>query len=275
MNLLIDIGNTRIKWALQGSEVWQPGHPILRQNKAFKDLARPTWKELDVPGRVIISCVAGTDYTKSVRTWIKRRWKIDPEFLQPQATQFGVTNAYKEPERLGADRWASLLAAHDAYRQPVVVVDCGTAITVDAIDADGRHLGGLISPGFELMTESLASNAPGIEIIDTHNTDIPLLGGSTEVGVTGGVLYTVVAFVDRVFADLKTELGKTTKLLITGGDAERIQPLLSTQPVLDSDLVLKGLGVFARNTGVTTESTVAPADEVEQGIDVEAAVCDS
>ena len=248
MNLLIDIGNARIKWALQDKDSWKTGLPLLRQQKAFKDLARPAWKELDPPERVVVSNVAGTDYEKSVRTWVKRRWKITPEFLIPKARQCDVNNAYASPERLGADRWASLMAAHAHYDGPAVVIDCGTAITIDAIAEDGRHLGGLIVPGMELMSGSLTGNTTGVHIVEKDNQDVSLLGRSTEAGVSGGVLYTAVALIDRVCLDLRAELGNTVNLLITGGDAERIRPLLSRPPDYDPDLVLKGLAVFAKET---------------------------
>lgn len=271
MNLLVDIGNARIKWALQSTDDLQTGQPMLREGKAFKDIARPAWKELDAPERIVIANVAGGEYEKSVITWLKRRWKVAPEFLRATGTELGVTNAYKEPGRLGADRWACLLAAHAACDVPVIVVDCGTAITIDALTADGRHLGGLIAPGIDLMTASLSSRAPGIEILNNENRDIALLGGSTEVGVAGGVLYTAVSLVDRVFTDLRAELGKSARQIITGGDALRITPLLSTQPLHEPDLVLKGLAAYAVATAVAEESP----DNDNEPVAREAAVCDS
>lgn len=270
MNLLVDIGNARIKWALQEGDSWTSGSPLVRQNKAFKDLARPAWKELETPARVLVSSVAGGDYDKSVHTWVKRRWKLAPEFLRSSKAQCGVTNAYKEPERLGNDRWAYLLAARAASRAPTIIVDCGTAITVDALAADGRHLGGLIAPGMELMASSLTSKAPCIEILDRENHDIALLGSSTEVGVTGGVLYTAVSLVDRVFQDLRSELGNSARLVITGGDAERILPLLTAKPLLETEMVLKGLAVFAESTRPEEETVVE-----EKPIHAEVVGCDS
>lgn len=267
MNLLVDIGNARIKWALQDAGKLQVGLPLIRSNKAFKDIARPAWKDLEPPRRVIVSNVAGSDYEKSVRTWIKRRWKVAPEFLCATQKQGGVVNAYKEPARLGADRWASLLAARERYQGPVVIVDCGTAITIDAMAADGRHLGGLIAPGIDLMVSSLTDKAPGIAIADRENQDIVLLGSSTEVGLSGGVLYAAVSLVDRVLLDLKSELGPATKQIITGGDAERIRALLSTQPVYEPDLVLIGLATFAQSS--ETEITD------EEPVTAEAMACDT
>jgi len=113
----------------------------------------------------------------------------------------------------------------------------------------------------------LTNSAPGIEIIDSENHDIVLLGSSTEVGVTGGVLYTAVSLVDRVFIDLKSELGKSAMQIITGGDAGRITPLLSSQPIYEPDLVLKGLAAFAR----ANETNIVE----QQPVVTRAAACDT
>lgn len=246
MILLVDIGNARIKWAVQEGENWTGGEPLLRQKRAFKDIARPAWKELETPERVIVSNVAGDDYRKSVHTWVKRRWKIAPEFLPVNESLCGVNNAYPVPERLGADRWAALLAVHAHYKGASVVVDCGTAITLDAITADGMHKGGLIVPGIELMTDSLTGNAPGIQLEEPPEPQVSLLGRSTETAVMGGVLYTAVALVDRAFLDLRSALGKRTNLVITGGDAGRVVELLEPRPQWEPELVLKGLAVYAQ-----------------------------
>jgi type III pantothenate kinase len=255
MNLLVDIGNARIKWALQAADSWQTGEPVLRREKAFKDLARPTWKDLETPDRVIIANVASDEYRKSVHTWVKRRWKITPEFLCAEAQRCGVSNAYLEPQRLGADRWACLLALHAHYKGPAVVVDCGTAITIDAIAGDGAHLGGLIVPGMDLMTTALTSKAPGVQIEDKDSQEISLLARSTEAAVTGGVLYTAVALVDRVLLDLRAELGKAASMLLTGGDAGRVLPLLSSEPVRQPGLVHL---VPALSRSTTGRDTAAP-----------------
>jgi type III pantothenate kinase len=192
--------------------------------------------------------VAGREYEKSVSTWVKRRWKLSPEFIHADASQCGVTNAYEDPERLGADRWANLIAAHAHYRGPVVIIDCGTAITIDAMDASGTHLGGLIVPGMDLMSAALVGNAAGIELRELESESVSLLGSSTELAVAGGILYAVVALVDRVCQDLRAELGKATRVIVTGGDAGRVLPLLSQRARHDPDLVLKGLAVFAEGT---------------------------
>ncbi|VAW75250.1 Pantothenate kinase type III, CoaX-like [hydrothermal vent metagenome] len=246
MILFVDIGNTRIKWALQNGDDWISGTPLMRGNKAFKDIARPAWKDFDPPERVIVSNVAGPELEKPVHTWIKRRWKLAPEFLSSQAEQCGVTNAYSKPERLGSDRWATLIAAHKLCRGPVIILSCGTAITVDALSADGRHLGGLIMPGIELMISSVCAGAADVNIEDSGSDEISLLASSTEAAVLGGSLYTAVSLLDRISADLRGELGAEASVLLTGGDAPRLMPLLESQTRYEPELVLKGLAVFAR-----------------------------
>ncbi len=245
MNLLLDIGNARIKWALGDLEQFRVEEPMPHDGKPFKDLARPCWKELEAPDRVIVSNVRGSDYEKSVQTWVRRRWKVTPEFLRSEAQCCGVSNAYSQPDRLGVDRWASLFAIHANYSGPSVVVDCGTAITIDAIDGDGRHQGGLIVPGMELMKTALAEHAPGIQLAETAVEESSLLAQSTEAAVSGGILYTATSLIDRVFMDLNAELGSRANLIITGGDALRVRPLLSQQPSYDPHLVLEGLAVYA------------------------------
>ena len=252
MNLLLDIGNTRIKWATENEGNLTPGEPLPHDGKLFKDIARPTWKELEAPSRVIVSNVRGEDYAKSVHTWVRRRWKITPEFVRAESECCGVTNAYTAPARLGADRWVSMFAAVAEYTLPAIVVDCGTAITVDAIDANGKHYGGLIAPGLELMTSSLMQNAPDVELGDDETPQASLLGHSTEAAVSGGVLYAAISMIERVVTDLRTELGGTATAIITGGDAQRILPLLSGQVQHDPDLILKGLAVYAREVECVT-----------------------
>lgn len=250
MNLLIDIGNTRIKWALQNEEDWVSGTPLIRGDKAFKDIARPAWKELEAPERVVVSNVAGAEFEKSVRTWVKRRWKILPEFLHSQAEQCGVTNAYSKPEKLGNDRWAALIAARALCPGPAVILSCGTAITIDALAADGRHLGGLITPGIDLMISSVCAKATDVNIEDGDSAEIALLASSTESAVLGGSLYAAVSLLDRVSADLSGELGGRVTVLLSGGDADRLMPLLAFKSRYEPELVLKGLSVFSRETAV-------------------------
>ncbi|MEE9343860.1 MAG: type III pantothenate kinase [Gammaproteobacteria bacterium] len=250
MNLLLDIGNSRIKWALSNDDDWTVGEPLLREGKAFKDIARPAWKTLDTPERVIVSTVSGADFEKSVRTWVKRRWKVDPEFLVAEESCCEVTNAYKTPTDLGADRWAALLAVHSLYSCPCCVIDCGTALTIDVLAVDGSHQGGLIVPGLDLMVSSLTGAADQISLETDSVEEISLMARDTASAVKGGALYTTVAALDRICADILGVMGREMRVIMTGGDVQRVMPLLDlhTQPELIPDLVLRGLAVYSNQS---------------------------
>lgn len=247
MILLIDIGNTRLKWAFVNGEELRDPASTHREDKEFKDLAKAHWAELEPPERVLVCNVAGPAWKKSANLWIKRRWKVAPEFVQVEAEACGVHNAYKDPKQLGADRWAALLAAHEIARDGACIIDCGTAITIDALAADGHHLGGLIVPGLSMMARSLIERAPDIHEPVPHNaSEVALFACDTDNAVGGGALYAAVSLLDRAVADVQAELGPELTVLITGGDAERVAPLLKSRPVMEPHLVLKGLARMAR-----------------------------
>ncbi|MEE9492366.1 MAG: type III pantothenate kinase [Gammaproteobacteria bacterium] len=248
MNLLLDIGNSRIKWALQRDEGLEVKEPLLRNDKAFKDIARPAWKDLESPVRVIISSVAGETFDKSIRTWIKRRWKMYPDFLRSESDCCGVSNAYQEPEYLGSDRWAALIATHSLYHSPAIIIDCGTALTIDAIDAEGQHKGGLIIPGLDMMVNALKTGAADLSSDVNTVDEISLLARDTVSAIKAGTLYTMAAAIDTICQDLSYEMGDQTVAVLTGGDIQRVLPLLACEPKIHDDLVLQGIAIFADQT---------------------------
>lgn len=250
MILLLDIGNTCMKWAfLQEGRLEQPGS-VLRGDKDFKDLAKACWHDCEAPQRVLVCNVAGPAMKKSATLWIKRHWKQDPKFIQSEAESCGVRNAYFEPKKLGADRWAALIGARHLVPGPACVIDCGTAITIDALAEDGRHLGGLIIPGLALMARSLIDRAPDIHEPSSDNgSEVALFARDTDNAVTGGALYAAVSLLDRAVADVTAELGPQLAVIITGGDGERIAQLLRSQARVEPQLVLEGLAHMAVQDG--------------------------
>lgn len=243
MKLLLDIGNTRVKWAvLEQGELRATGSAPHRGRK-LEAMATEYWSGLPAPTRVVAVNVAGTDIERELRTWCETQWKLTPRFVTATAQAAGISNAYAEPGRLGADRWAAIIGAYHAYGAPACVIDCGTAITIDAVDVDGRHRGGLILPGVQLMRQSLYRETRGIP--DEGGGAAVLLGRDTRAAVTGGTLYAAAACIDRVAADLTTQLGGPMRLLLTGGDTELLRPLLRGRYEFDPHLVLRGLAVVA------------------------------
>ena len=246
MVLLMDIGNTRLKWGvLESDGSIQPGQPIVVSD-GFLDELNSTWADQFVPERILVSSVASAEIENDVAQWSREMGLVKIDFVHSQAEAFGVRNAYEQPEKLGVDRWLSLIAMASRKQLPACVVDCGTALTLDVLDQQGQHLGGLIVPGLGLMHESLVRRTSGIR----NSTEIPggLLGSNTDSAIQSGIIHAACGLVERVFGQLRDEMGKDLKLYITGGDASRVAREVSFESVLAPALVLEGLAAIARET---------------------------
>lgn len=250
MILLVDAGNTRIKWAELEKGVLQPGAVLLRRGGTEDiEVASASWSGLSTPARVLVASVAGTEFRSLLTAWSRRCWGLEPEFICSQPEGFGVTNAYPDPQRLGVDRWLALIAARRVLAGPVCVIDCGTALTIDVMAGDGVHLGGLIMPGLGLMRRALLDNTADIRaaLEDAAPQARALLAKDTHGGVMGGTIYAAVATIDRIMRDLGEEIDGRLACLLTGGDSEALLPLLSTNFDFhhEPDLVLQGLAIVA------------------------------
>lgn len=248
MILLIDIGNSRVKWAGLQRGKRATGHSAPRPpENEWEAFAAMAWGTLRAPKKILVCNVAGQNHAEALRAWTLQHWQVEPRFILAQTAAYGVHNAYTVPERLGADRWVALIAARARWKTALCVVDAGTAITLDVIDADGAHLGGLILPGIEMMRRSLLERSEGIRLAaDTPAPgDISLLARDTRDGIDGGTLYAAVAAIDRIIADTGAALNLSLTRVITGGDAETILPLLAGPYHHVPELVLDGLAVIA------------------------------
>ncbi|MBK8162014.1 MAG: type III pantothenate kinase [Gammaproteobacteria bacterium] len=248
MILLVDAGNTRIKWAVLENGVLHSGGAILRRGGADGvDLLSTPWAALTPPRRLLIANVAGAEFAASFGAWTQRAWGLDAEFVSAQAKGFGVTNGYTEPQRLGVDRWLALVAARRFVKGPVCVVDCGTALTIDVMEKNGEHLGGLIVPGLVLMRRALFDKTADIgpAMGNSPSRDIPQLAQDTRGGVMGGTLYAAASLIERVVRDADESVGGGMTCILTGGDAVTIRPLLSADFRFEPELVLQGLAIVA------------------------------
>ena len=247
MSLLLDIGNTALHWAPCRDGSLRRGGYFTHRGNDIARLADQAWGDLPVPDRVIIANVAGSDTGRVLAGWLQRHWGVTPEYVQAGARACGVTNAYVEPEKLGVDRWAALVAVHHHYPGTACVVDCGTAITLDVIDAAGVHQGGLILPGIETMKQQLLQNTADINAAGKLRPAL-LLARATADAVNGGAIYLAVAAIDRIFVDLVATYGEPLQLVLTGGDVPVLLPQLSASAHHDPGLVLKGLAILAGET---------------------------
>jgi type III pantothenate kinase len=197
------------------------------------------WKRFDRPKRLAISCVSANELLELVQSVVYELWlDVDILRVKSESHAFGVINAYQQPEKLGVDRWLALIAVWQKYHRPACIVDCGTAITVDLIDAEGCHQGGLISPGLTLMkkalgrgTEALRFSEPLVALISP-----PLsLSDNTQDAIYNGTLTAAVGLIEHVLNK------QSVHLILTGGDAELIANQLEVKCTLDQDLILQGL----------------------------------
>jgi type III pantothenate kinase len=243
MMLLVDVGNSRIKWV-----VWESGRFTRRGALFHRDLDRETlgerlWGDLQRPSRVLIANVAGAQMTTALREWIVRTWGVPVRFAMTEAANFGVRNAYPTPSQMGVDRWVAMVGARARITQACCVVDCGTAITIDALAADGCHLGGVIFPGVQLMREALYRDT---RQIPAAVGEVVLFGTTTQDCVWGGVVHAVAAAIDGITAHMmEPTLDQTVCRLLTGGGAETVLPYLQNDYRLEPDLLFHGLLTIA------------------------------
>ncbi|MDP2964185.1 MAG: type III pantothenate kinase [Sulfurimicrobium sp.] len=228
--LAVDAGNTRTKWARYAHGAWQ--------EQGWTPTAQPQlkaqWADLNTPTKIIVSNVAGTAIQHAIAS-ASQHWDVSPMYIRPQQSQCGVSNAYSETERLGSDRWAAVIAAHHLHpERDLLVVQAGTAVTIDTLSAQGHFRGGMIVPGLRLMLDTLARNTAGLALQDGEIHDFPC---NTADAMMSGAANAIAGAVERGFR----QLAARPLCLISGGDADILLPLL-TIPVQKTDrLVLDGL----------------------------------
>ena len=186
---------------------------------------------------MVISCVNEQGGLSMVQQVALQLWpNIEIIKVKSLAEGCGVKIAYRHPEKLGVDRWLALLAARKIYSCSTCVVDCGTAITIDLLDEEGQHLGGVIAPGLTLMKKSLAG---ATQDLDFFESQFPIgLADNTEAAIYSGTLFSIVGLIEHT---MSKNLG--FQLILTGGDAEIVAKELSVDAIVRSDLVLQGLAV--------------------------------
>ncbi len=244
--LLFDIGNSRVKWAwLEGARLHGHGSAA-REQFDIRAIAEPAWP----PSRIVASNVAAQAFAERFTEVVKKRWGMAPEFIKAEAHGYGITNAYRDPQKLGADRWAALVGARSLSSDACCIVDCGTAVTVDVLDQNGQHLGGVIMPGVHLMRRALLETAQISYTPGAHEVvRLTPFAHDTQEAVTHGTLYAVIAGIERAVAEAASTGNGDMSRFISGGDAPRLLPLLGAGYRHEPHLVLQGLALIARGAG--------------------------
>jgi type III pantothenate kinase len=242
--LLIDLGNSSLKWAwLESGGLGVIERAAYITPDGGVELPSDRWQVQAKPERILISGVAAPEVVAAVQSWIVEQWCLEPEILKAEVSALGVTSGYDNPGQLGVDRWIALIAAHHTVSGPACIVDCGTAVTIDVIARDGKHLGGLILPGIGLMREAL-KNETAIPWVEKGNRE-ELFARDTGSAVAAGGLNAVAALVEKTLEQSAERLGERPVLLLTGGEAELLQCVLSEPVIMEPDLVMKGMAYIA------------------------------
>ena len=248
--LALDIGNTRLKWAQYESP--QPGARLLAHGAEFLEnidkLAEGPWAKLASPQKMLGCVVAGDAIKRRVEEQMEL-WDVAIHWVVSGESEAGLTNGYDFPTRLGADRWVAMIGAwhrmlsHGAPR-PTVVVMVGTAVTVDAIDASGRFLGGLILPGHGIMLRALESGTAGLHVPTGEVRDFPT---NTSDALTSGGTFAIAGAMERMVQNLRRHCAAEPKCIMTGGAGWKMAPSLSVTFELVDNLIFDGLLEMARS----------------------------
>jgi len=237
--LAIDAGNTRIKWALHDGASWV-ARGTLSTTEA--ENVGALWTGFAAGTRAIASNVAGDAVREKMdRACAKHGLKL--AIIGSRRAQLGVTSAYRDPAQLGTDRWAALIAAHHSGSGHKLVVSAGTALTIDALCADGRFLGGLIVPGPALMRRSLDRGTAGLRLTEGAFDPFP---ASTPDAITTGALQAAIGAIQRMREAMAQRGVSPERLILSGGAASDIEPHLPMPATLNDNLVLDGLALIAR-----------------------------
>lgn len=254
--LAIDIGNTRLKWAMY--EAPRPGAALLGQGAEFLDhierLAEGPWAELPSPDSMLGCVVAGDAVRRRAEEQVTERFDCAARWVVSGTAEAGLVNGYDHPTRLGADRWVAMIGArHRMLTQgaprPMVVVLIGTAVTVEAVDADGKFLGGLILPGHGIMLRALESGTAGLHVPTGEVRDFPT---NTSDALTSGGTYAIAGAVERMVEHVRKHCGAEPARYMTGGAGWKMAPSMVSPFELVDSLIMDGLLVIAQERALAS-----------------------
>lgn len=250
--LAVDVGNTRLKWALFDAP--QPGARVIAQGAEFLDnidrLAVTSWAKLPTP-RCMLGCVVASDAVKHRVEAQMEHWDLSAQWVFSSAQEAGLVNGYDHPARLGPDRWVAMIGAWHRMRargapRPIVLAMVGTAVTVEAIDATGRFLGGYILPGHGIMLRALESGTAGLHVPTGEVRPFPT---NTSDALTSGGTYAIAGAMERMVQHLRAHSGEEPWCVMTGGAGWKMTPSLATPFELIESLIFDGLLQIAAHRG--------------------------
>lgn len=242
MTLLLDLGNTRLKWAMQTDAALSAPAALAWSGDVPAALAA-AWQGLPAPQAIVAASVVDDAREAMLARCTRERFGLEIRWMRTPAAACGVINAYPQPQRLGVDRFLAMVAAHADGLGACVLASVGTALTLDALAADGRHLGGLIAPGPLLMQQALLGATARVR--PQHDGRLVDAADNTADAVHSGCWQAAAALVERFVATMAPRLGDDAVLSLSGGDARQLAELLALPTRLGEHAVLRGLAVWA------------------------------
>lgn len=237
MILDLDIGNTRIKWR---SRAVDGGYCNGACNTVAELYAEMSARGI-IPHRVRVSCVRDASQVDSINAWLVSQQLAACEIAVSTASAGPVRNGYQHADQLGVDRWLAICAAWQRLGVALVVVDAGSALTVDFVDGNAHHRGGYIVPGLAMQRGCLLSDTDKVRFGDDIKLQATAPGANTGQAVGQGIVRMFSALVERSVQDFSERLGVEVSLLLTGGDGQVIGQALEIPFVCEPDLVLQGI----------------------------------
>lgn len=248
--LALDVGNTRLKWALYDrpsadARVLAHGVQFLEN---IETLADGDWSRLAQPTHVLGCVVAGDAVRRRVQEQLDI-WDVSPQWVVSSAAEAGLVNGYDHPARLGSDRWVAMIGARQrllarGVQAPCVMVMVGTAVTVEAIDASGKFLGGIILPGHGIMLRALESGTAGLHVPTGEVRDFPT---NTSDALTSGGTFAIAGAVQRMVDNLRHHTGQEPVCIMTGGAGWKMAPSMTVPFELVDSLIFDGLLAIAQH----------------------------
>ena len=237
--LEVDIGNTRIKWRLRS------GNAVVLSSAGDHTLDLDNLFNLNgiKPAAVWVSVVAPS-LKERFSQWSRHRLGIQPQYAVVTRSRAGVSNGYHQPSQMGVDRWLAMLAAFQLVRGACIVVDCGTACTIDMIAQNGQHKGGYIVPGLQAMSGALRKTTESLTPSATRYVIPPVPGKSTDEAITAGLSGMIIGLIEYTLRECSLD-DYEPSILVTGGDGKQLQTILAkrlnAKVIFNADLVLEGL----------------------------------
>lgn len=249
--LAIDSGNSYVKWGLYTGNQW------LKKGKVFYSdvhLLEKEFVNLPEPTIIVISHVARA-ITRNQLNALISIWPIKPYWIIAQTFQCDIANGYSDPTQLGSDRWAALIAAWKIRRHGCLVINVGTAMTIDALSDSGRFLGGIILPGVHLVVSGLLSGTQLINIEMGNYQNFPL---NTDDAIQSGLIQCMIGAIERMYNLLSLQLDHSIgSCVISGGDASILVPFIRFPTIVVDDLVLEGLVIIAEDFQLNKKSAIS------------------